>query len=240
MKPVMENPPRRLWLEHDRHCNLACPSCRSGIDGRIPGQDERDVKVKEICRAFLTTATQLTLMSSGEPLISHSSLEILSWLPQYPHLDVELFTNGLLLPHKWKQLPTDRIRRLNFSVDAATAGTYECVRFPGKWNHVAQSLDFASELRRTGQLDRVQLNMVVQEANFREIPAFIRMTRDYGFDVAHMARILRVWHSPDLYGQMNICSCAHPEHGEFLDVMRCDELNDPIALYPTIHEFRHC
>ena len=239
MRPVMERPPTRLWLEHDRHCQLACPSCRPHVDGHLPYQDERDAKVLEICREFLPTATELTLMSSGDPLVSRSSLEILSWLPQYPNLDVELFTNGLLLPAKWSQLYTNAIHRLNFSVDACTGATYEVVRRPAKWNQVVASLEFVSDLRARGELRKVQLNFVVQAANFREIPGFVRMVRSYGFDVAHMANILRVWHSDEQYDAMDICNPQHPEHGEFLEVMRCDELADEIALYPTIKRFRH-
>ena len=239
MKPIMEQPPKRLWLEHDRHCQLACPSCRTHVDGHLADQDKRDAKVLEICREFLPTAAELTLMTSGDPLVSRSSLEVLSWLPQFPHLDVELFTNGLLLPSKWQDLHAANIRRLNFSVDAATADTYERVRWPAKWHQVDRSLKFASRLRSAGTLSRVQLNFVVQAANFREIPAFIRMTEHYGFDVAHLAAILQVYHSATQYASLNICDPVHPEHEEFLQVMQCDELSHPTVLFPTIRHFRH-
>jgi MoaA/NifB/PqqE/SkfB family radical SAM enzyme len=238
MKPVMERPPARLWLEHDRHCQLSCPSCRPHVDGHLPYQDERDAKVLEICREFLPTATQLTLMSAGDPLVSRSSLEVLSWLPQYPQLDVELFTNGLLIPTKWDQLPNGTIRRINFSLDAATPEVYEVVRRPAKWHQAQRAMEFVSDLRRRGVLTRVQLNLVVQQANYRDIPAFVRLTRQYGFDVAHMARIIRVWHTAEQYASMDVCDPRHPEHEQFLEVMQCSELSDPLALFPTVMEFR--
>jgi MoaA/NifB/PqqE/SkfB family radical SAM enzyme len=237
MKPVMELPPKRIWLEHDRHCQLACPSCRSKVDGHLPYQDKRDQKIYEICREFLPTATELTLMSSGDPLMSRSSLEILSWAGEYPQLDIELFTNGLLIPVKWGTL--QNIKRLNISIDACCKETYEKVRWPGKWEQVTKALEFVKKLREDNIVYRVQLNFVVQAANYKDIPGFIRMTRDYGFDVAHMARIIQVWHTNEMYNSMNICDSRHPEHKQFLDIMQCDEFEDPITLYPTIGEFRY-
>jgi hypothetical protein len=239
MTPHMEFPPRRLWLEHDRHCQLACPSCRPHVDGHLPYQDARDAKVLEICRTFLPTATELVLMSAGDPLISKSSLEVLSWLPEYPNVEVELFTNGLLVPAKWDKLQNTTIKRFNFSLDACTKETYEKVRWPGRWEQVVKSLEFVNQLRYSGKIDRVQLNFVVQAANYKEIPGFIRLTKAYGFDVAHMARIIKVWHDQPLFDSMNICDPIHPEHQDFLRVMQCKELDDPIALYPTIKEFRN-
>jgi hypothetical protein len=235
MKPVMEQPPRRIWLEHDRHCQLTCPSCRDHVCGHVAEQDNRDSKVKEICREFFPTATELTLLSSGDPLMSQSSLEILSWLPDYPHLDVELFTNGLLIPIKWSKIGNPCIKRFNISVDACTKTTYEKMRHPAKWEQITESLHFVAKLSAS----RVQLNFVVQADNFHEIPGFIKMTKDYGFNVAHLARIIRQWyHTDEQWMRMNVFDSRHILHNDFLKIMKCSELDDTISLYPTCYEFR--
>jgi MoaA/NifB/PqqE/SkfB family radical SAM enzyme len=239
MKPVMERPPFRLWLEHDRHCQLACPTCRPHVDGHLDYQDARDAKVLEICREFMPTATELTLMSSGDPLVSRSSLEVISWLPRFPNLSVELFTNGLLLPAKWGRLSNATINRINFSVDGCSKEVYERVRWPGKWEQVVESLRMVAQLRESGVISRLQLNFVVQAANFHEIPAFVRMSKQCGADVAHMAAMLRVWQDDDLWDRMNVCNPRHPRHEAFLHVMQCVELDDTIALYPTVRAFRN-
>lgn len=230
MKPIMELPPKRIWLEHDRTCNLKCPTCRGEFTSFEEKQKFRDEKVFEICREFLPTAEELVLMSSGEPLVSPSSLDILEMSKDYPNLKVELFSNAVLLMKKWDILPQKQIWKFNLSIDAATKETYEIVRFPSKWEHIYETLEFVSTLGKV-----VQLNFVVQEANFREIPQFIQMCIDFGFQHAHLAQVLKVWHSDELYNHMNICDPKHPDHQELLDVLKHPLLRHPITLCPTLY-----
>lgn len=233
MKPVMELPPKRIWLEHDRLCNLQCPSCRCSLvtkENNDPEQVLRDNKAREICSEFLPTAEELVVMTSGEPLLSPSTLEILAGCYRYPQLKIELYTNATLLLRRWDTLPQGQIYKFNISIDAGSKEVYEKVRPPAKWEHIQETLKFVSTLGRF-----VQLNFVVQEANFTDIPAFIKMCKDLGVHVAHLASILQVWHPQDLYDSMNICDPKHPRHMELLKVLEDPLLRDPITLCPTLY-----
>lgn len=230
MKPIMDLPPKRIWLEHDRTCNLKCQSCRDQIVGFENTQKIRDSKVFDICEEFFPTAEELVLMSSGEPLVSPSSLEILNIAKDFSNLKVELFSNATLLLNKWDSLPQKQIWKFNLSIDAASKNIYEKVRFPSKWEHIYETLEFISTLNKV-----VQLNFCVQADNFRDIPDFIQMCIDFGFQHAHLAAMLKVWHSQELYDSMNICDPRHPEHKDLLEVLKHPLLKHPITLCPTLY-----
>jgi sulfatase maturation enzyme AslB (radical SAM superfamily) len=230
LKPIMELPPRRLWLEHDTTCNLRCVTCRREFAKPGVFQAQRDVKVLEICREFLPTARELVVMSAGEPLLSPSTNQALEMCRDYPQVHIELFSNGTLLLQRWSTLPQEQIYKFNLSVDAATKTTYERLRYPARWEHLQETLRFVAELGRV-----VQLNFVVQAANFREIPGFVQMCIDFGFQTAHFAPVLRIWHSDGMYRQMNVCDPAHEQHGELLEVLRHPLLRNPVTLCPTLY-----
>ncbi len=237
MKPILEVPPRRLWLEHDRHCQLKCPSCRPAFVLHTLQQDKRDVKIKEICEEFMPTALWLIVMSSGEPLVSRSTLEIISWARKYPDLEIELYTNGLLLPERWDLLPEEQIGKINISIDAASKETYENVRRPGKWEKLLQSLTLIQEKRKSGLIMEFQANFVVQAANFREIPAFVRLCKDHSVTYCTFAPYHQLHHTDEEFAEINIFNPNHPEHPEFLKVLAAPIIGDDCVWCPDFWQF---
>ena len=230
MKPILEVPPKRLLLEHDKHCNLKCPSCRSMMLLHEYRQDERDIKVKEICEEFMPTALWFTVMTSGEPLVSKSTLELIPWVKKYPKLEMELFTNGLLLPNKWHLIPEEQLTKLTISIDAATKETYENVRRPGKWEKLMQSLQFIKKKRKDGLITHFQINFVIQTANFHEIPKFVQLAIDHDTTNCFFTPILRVYHTVEDFNPLDISNSAHPRHEELLKVLK-----DPILKQSIVY-----
>jgi MoaA/NifB/PqqE/SkfB family radical SAM enzyme len=129
---------------------------------------------------YLPDAELVSVSNTGDAFGSKAHRQWLQNLDgsKYPKLEVELFTNGLLLPRYWGSLHKihKNIVRVRMSIDAATAETYERVRPPGKWHQVIQALEFISELK----LPHFVCNFCVQKANVNEAPDFVDLVTGYG------------------------------------------------------------
>ena len=100
-------------------------------------------------------------------------------------------TNGTLFtPQEWEKMEGkyDSLR-FSVSIDAATKGTYEKVRCGGNFDRLMKNMEFLSELRKEGKVDEVIVNMIVQKANYKEIPDFIRWAKKLGFDGVYLSHI---------------------------------------------------
>lgn len=174
-QPIMERGPKWIYVANDPSCNLHCPSCRECPIQLHP----RDVDMGLVAK-WLPDAEMVSVSNTGDAFGSRTHREWLQKLDgsKYPKLEVELFTNGLLLPRYWDSLHKihKNIVRVRMSIDAATAETYERVRPPGKWHQVTEALDFISKLN----LKFFVCNFCVQEANVNEAPDFVDLATSYG------------------------------------------------------------
>ena len=98
-------------------------------------------------------------------------------------LRVDLQTNGLLMASSWDELQLDGlVDRVYVSIDATRAPTYEAVRRGGSFARLLDNLAFAAEKRRSGLINHVRLDFVVQTLNFREMPEAVELVQRFGFD----------------------------------------------------------
>jgi len=225
--------PRQINMAYDQTCNLKCPSCRSDM---IIAQGEVAERLREIHQVVLGEhlgdAQRLIITGSGDPFASRFYLDFLQHFDPAtaPGLRIQLSTNGLLLNERmWNSICHEIIDEIDLSVDAATPETYKKNR-GGNFEKLCKNLAFIGRLRRSGAVRRFQLLFVVQENNYAEMPAFVRL----GLRV-HADRIvfkqLQNWGSWSIegYHQRAIQEAAHPEHRAFREVLSRPELHHPRA-----------
>jgi hypothetical protein len=140
--------PEKVMFGLDLSCNLACPMCRSGVIAeRSSEQITKYEKAMHELMPLLESAQALCLNPSGELFASKVSRALLSKLnaKSYPHLKVNIMTNGLLFTRKeWENFPGIH-RMLGFvrvSIDAATSGTYRDVRVGGDFTVLQDNMRF--------------------------------------------------------------------------------------------------
>ncbi len=220
--------PRAVNLGHDPSCNLACPSCRREVLAVKSNQrDILDVFNRDVLLPVMEDAEfTLMLAGDGDPFASKHYREILRNLDPVKHAKVRIIlsTNGLLLTQKeWDDLAPihHQIRAIGISIDAATAETYEDLRRPGKWSVLMQNLEFLSRMRKQGMGPRIVLRFVVQKKNYREMPAFVRMGRELGFDAIRFQQLFNVgsFTSAD-FRENNVCHPDHPAYHELIEILR--------------------
>jgi MoaA/NifB/PqqE/SkfB family radical SAM enzyme len=225
--------PKMVNLSHDRSCNLSCPSCRSEHYVAKKAEQERLSRMlDESIMPILRQAEIVNITGSGDPFASNHFRSVLRRINRrdYPNLRIDLQTNGMLWDERaWNDLElSGLVRQAHISLDAARPETYAIVRRGGDLGRLLQNLAFIRDLRKRREITQLKLLFVVQALNFREMPAFVRLGEEYAADrvVFHM---IRRWqsYSEEEFARHFIGSATHPDHAEFLDVLRAPELARP-------------
>ncbi len=227
--------PKRVLLSHDRSCNLSCPSCRTRVIVARKSEQERMAEVTEtVLLPLLADARLVKITGSGDPFASNHYRQLMTRLDgtAFPNLKLEIQTNGLLLDRQsWAELRLDgRVDSIWVSIDAARRETYELVRRGGAFRKLLKCLVFISRMRRDGRFRFFELAFVVQWRNYREIPEAIALARRIGADSISF-QVIRNWGTFTLaeFQRQAIADPSHPEHGQFLQVLR-----DPRLLWPEV------
>ncbi len=239
---AVPNPPpsteriRYLTIAFDPTCNLMCPSCRSEKKTVGPGTEFIQKTLED--SGILANVDIICSSGSGDPLASSLFLKLLQKLPDIaPHTSVSLQTNGLLLtPEKWKILDQwkvgKKIVELLVSIDAASPETYRKNR-GGDFDLLVKNITYARQ-----RVPYLQVSMVVQQNNFREIPGFLDLAKRLGANTAYLSG-LQKWESTysiEDYLARAVHLPSHPEHDDLLNILSSPALSAPnvtLARLPT-------
>ncbi len=221
-----------LTLAYERTCNLACPSCRTGIfkSDRAHEDQARAISLRLIDSGALAHVERIVVTGSGDPFASPVYLDLFHDLPwhRYPDLKVRLFTNALLCDQVgWQKLGAaqKRVDQVSVSLDAATPETYAKNR-RGDWRKLHVNLAALAMLRGLETLNRLELTFTVQANNFHEMPAFVDLATSLGADVIFFGK-LRNWgaYTPWDYACRSVHVPQHPLHRELLEVLKDERLH---------------
>jgi hypothetical protein len=251
---VVEDGPRLIALGHDSSCNLACPSCRVDIVMAGKAQNKRLDRARDhvLLPLLRNREVGLHLTAWGDPFASRHYRSILDALrdSQFDGVKLSILTNGLgLTKNVWETMPhlREKIVELRVSVDAATKQTYENVRRPGRWEVIRENLGVIGGISSAGTFLRnraaadgiaydesisFSLAFVVQSANFREMPAFVKLAEDVRADSVIFQRYYSFGHEDSgVFSAKDVASAAHPEHSELQAI-----LADPIMRSPRVNQ----
>lgn len=229
-KNILDEPPQHAHFASDRSCNLSCPSCRDEVFMLRHKRMLQTIQAaqQELIRFCQNSPCEFVIAIAGDPFASKTHRKLLTEFDgtRFPHVRFRLVTNGLLLDHEmWQRLGKihKNISQINVSVDAASAETYRVVRRGGDFVLLKKNLNFLASERSRGNLQRLQLDFVVQAENFRELPEFIKMADALDADSVFLQRITN-WgtFSEQAFQAVDIFNETHPYHEEFLNI-----LNDP-------------
>jgi hypothetical protein len=233
---VLPHGPRELSFSYDRSCNLSCPSCRNDVIVEIAGKKQL-LSVENTLRSqALGGAHHVSISGSGDPFGSPSFRKLLQTMKseEMPNLKaIHLQTNAQLwTPSIWQTIPAEiraYIKTTEISIDAASSDIYALNRRGGSFERLLENLQFITTLRQSGPLEWMTLKMVVQANNFREMPAFVRLGRQYAADrvlFAHLAN----WgtYTKEEFASRAVHLPGHPQHSDFTALQHDKMFRDPI------------
>lgn len=184
--PLSESPrtwngsgPNHVNLNYDQTCNLKCPSCRHDFLHVRGNELDRIKELQSFVEArILPEVESVALTGVGDPFMSRVFRNFLIDfdITKYPALKtIHFHTNGQLFDERmYAKMPGIHGLRLSvdISIDAAGPEVYGKVRPPGDWTLLMRNLQF---IKNIDNLILLGISMVVQPANFREMPAFVKL-----------------------------------------------------------------
>jgi MoaA/NifB/PqqE/SkfB family radical SAM enzyme len=176
--------PPRLWglyqIEASLECTLDCVMCP--WSALRPEKALMSMETFQRIAAGFDQVRSVDLTGGGEPLLNPNLAEMVAMASQ-AGCQVGFSTNGFHLDQALAfELLEAGLDWISFSVDAATAKTYQQIRRGSEFGQVLHNMQAFHHLAqsRPGKPPQIMLVFVVMQANFHELPAMIDMARQVG------------------------------------------------------------
>jgi MoaA/NifB/PqqE/SkfB family radical SAM enzyme len=173
--------PRMITIETTSVCNLDCVMCLHGV--------EKNGDYKHFPASLLPNLAEVIpharivqLHGLGEPLMNPDFWKMLALTHENQHVAIN--TNGALINKKNADALLDSsISEVNFSLDAATGGTYRKIR-GFDFNRVLENIRYFIEERnrRGNKKPVVFINMTMMRENIEEAADFVTLGVELGVD----------------------------------------------------------
>lgn len=254
MKKVMDEQltvlpygPQIYQFNHDRTCNLSCPSCRTELILTTSGPEYEKMDLafkKSITEEALATTREISITGSGDPFASKIYREFLLNLDggKYPHLQINLYTNGVLFDEAmWEKMKKvqKNIAHVRISLDAITEPVYNYVRRGGNLDRVKKNVAFLAGLLKAGYFKDLCLCFVVQKTNYKDMPAFAQFAKQFPGVTVQFQKIYS-WdtYSKEEFPAHDICNEKHPEFKEFVTMLKDPIFTDKIVDMGNLTPYR--
>tara|TARA_B100000686_G_scaffold281293_1_gene302928 strand:+ start:895 stop:2109 length:1215 start_codon:yes stop_codon:yes gene_type:complete len=171
--------PTHAVVEINNTCNINCVMCQTQSATRKKGRMTTDLLEETLDKLQFAGITNVALHTLGDPLANPRLGEVFAELRKRG-LTTSICTNGLLLPRHADTLLDymDICPSISFSVDGATAETYERIRLGGKWKDLITALELNNKkLRPRGMTTKIQ--MTVSKDNVHEVGMLIENFSKY-------------------------------------------------------------
>ena len=183
-------------------CNLRCTMCYYSFDYRRK-KEQMDLPLfRKIADEVFPKTRFLYLSCATEPLMNKEFSDYVRVTGEYGVPFTSFCTNGQLLTEKVVEASIDaNISEIIFSVDGATAETYEAIRRGGKWDRLVKNLDLLAGMKREANTKKpaVRINFTCMQSNIHELPAMVDFAADRGGESLHVRHLLAYGDTPDSY-----------------------------------------
>ena len=220
-------PPMEIVISYDTECNVACTMCRPSLRKNDETLEARNALFQNRIWGSLQSCRLLYLSGAGDPFGSRYGRALIERAgKEFPALRFDFITNGVLLTKSmYDRLNLDnKIRRLAISVHAATAKTYDLIVKHSSFHKVMNNIAWLAEKKRQGAIDSLSLLFVVSHLNYREIPDFAELAREYG-SLAFFTTCRELPSSLIREENFAVWQPEHPEHDTFFRIMQSSILH---------------
>lgn len=182
-------PYRSIVIESTDRCNLLCVTCpRLSYDYK-----PRDLTMEAFARLVpaLKNYDNVDLTGWGEPLL-HKGLFDMIRMSREQGCTAGFITNATLLDDKrGRKLLEAQINWLFVSIDGADPGTFSGIRVGGDLGKVVKNVRNFVNLRNEYRTPKyngpfLSTTFTMNRANFEEVPDFVALAHDIGFDQIHI------------------------------------------------------
>ena len=180
--------PLHLDIEVTEACNLACIMCVHGTTGvPITGRIDMNFAKGIIERAAKGGTKSVKFNWRGEPALHTGLEELVAYSKEMGILEVQINTNGIPFNARRIERMIDAgLDRVIFSVDGASAESYEAIRVGSDWKRLNENIRKFHEIRSAKGLVKpfIRIQMVRQELNADEVDLFFEQWKEIADDIA--------------------------------------------------------
>jgi MoaA/NifB/PqqE/SkfB family radical SAM enzyme len=183
-------------------CNLRCKMCYYSFDYRRK-KEQMDLPLfRKIAGEVFPKTRFLYLSCATEPLMNKQFSDFVRVTGEYDVPFTSFCTNGQLLNEGVVEACMDaNISEIIFSIDGATAETYEAIRRGGKWDRLGKNLELLASMKRDAKKRKpaVRMNFTCMQTNIHELPEMVDFAVDHGAESLHVRHLVAYGDTPDSY-----------------------------------------
>lgn len=212
--------PETFIFCYDSVCNVKCIFCRSCHEKQ--DLSYFDENMDSIIVDMLENAKNVVLSGVGEALFSPHSRKLIQRISQiYPDIKFSLISNGILCDEEnLTELGIiNNLLSVTISFHSVTKTTYNKLVKNGDFDKVIKNLEFLSNLKKSGKLQKFILNFVVNAYNYKEMADYIKLSEKYGATVGFL-ELLKLETNSNVFEELNICDMKHPKYNDFVKMMK--------------------
>lgn len=236
------------WINFciDNSCNLTCPSCRQEFmfvkEGPVY---DHLMQISDHLARLINEHNhyiKFSLSSDGDPFASLIYRNLMSKLDlRGKTAEIEIITNGILLKDHWHKLENiyDNIIRVKMSFDAGNSQTYSITRRGGNWDKLIEGSKHVIKWKQKSYSDAaIAGNFVVQATNYRDMPEYVRLCLELGFDEIMFQKIVDWGTFNGKFAEHAVWDSAHPEHQAFLEILKDPIFDHKKVIMNNVAEYR--
>jgi radical SAM protein with 4Fe4S-binding SPASM domain len=182
-----------LWIdiEPTNTCNFKCAHCHVTYWDKKPAALNRDTFM-QVLKQF-PHLMRIKLQGMGEPLLNKELIPMLQ-AGEERGIHMHFHTNGSI-GDKEKAAQLVRLNRthITYSLDGATAETFEQVRAGSKFNRIIDNILTLTKLRDRHSKLLVSAWTVITQKNIGELPQIIQLAKKLGLDYIAIQPHLTNW-----------------------------------------------
>ena len=212
--------PKRVQLNYDSVCNARCIYCRDHHFRNDTSKFEEHFD--DIIVPLLKNASLVNVTASGEIFASNYAKGLTQRITKiYPDLKFYIYTNGILCDEKhlkeygiW-----DKVDYFVVSLPAITEKTYNKIVLEGDFKKVIKNIKFLGKLKKENKISNLIINFVVTSLNYKEMPKMAKFAKNNHATISFV-KLNKLENNKTIYDSIAIANPEHPEHEEYLKVLR--------------------
>jgi MoaA/NifB/PqqE/SkfB family radical SAM enzyme len=179
--------PTNAHVEVTSRCNLKCLMCPRAV----PDEKLGNMSIAQFTKILddIPYLQNVSLQGLGEPTLSPHFFDFVRICKERNITSTTVSNATIYTEELAKNLATCGLAQINISIDGATKETYEAIRVGAKWEAMLANARKVIQYRNeSGSKTRIHMSGVLMKSNYHELPQFVQLAHDIGFDE------LRFWH----------------------------------------------
>jgi radical SAM protein with 4Fe4S-binding SPASM domain len=173
--------PKILQFEPTGICNLRCTMCPTTY---WPTNKTMDAQLIDAVLEAVPHCTHVIPYFGGEPFVYGKMVELIARIRELnPSCYLGFNTNATLIDDaKAEAIVAHQVSEVVFSVDGATAETYNAIRVRGDFETTLANIRRVVKARGNRKFPHLGILLTSTRQNYREIPDLVRIAADLGLN----------------------------------------------------------